>query len=373
MPWAGKVAEEELQLYGKIVVNMAEGVFLIRAHDGVIIYANPKIDAMYGYAPGELVGEQITLLNAPTAKSTWESSDEMMTALKRTGMWKGEILNIKKDASPFWCYDIVSTFEHHAHGTIWISIRQDITQRKKAEAERLKSHMLESIGFLAGGIAHDFNNLLTIILSNIDIAISYLAPDDKAVGRLVQAEEICGMASGLSRRLLTFATGGDPIKKIMPVTGLLRSTVATLLKDTSIVLQFHLPEDLYPAAIDEEQMTQVINNLIINAKEVMPHGGTLTILGENLHISDQDSLPMRSGKYLKISIRDTGAGIAPENLAKVFDPYYSTKDMYSQKGLGLGLAVCYSVMKKHDGLITVESEVGKGTVFLLFFPAAIDE
>jgi two-component system, cell cycle sensor histidine kinase and response regulator CckA len=158
----------------------------------------------------------------------------------------------------------------------------------------------------------------------------------------------------------------------MTLTELLKGSVTALLKDSNIELHFQLPDNLYPVAIDEGQMKQVINNLVINAKEVMPRGGTLTVLGENLQISEQDSLPMRAGKYLKISIGDTGAGIAPENLAKVFDPYYSTKDMYSQKGLGLGLAVCYSIMKRHDGLITLESVVGKGTVFHLFFPAVDD-
>jgi len=364
-----KVAEEELQLHGKIAANMAEGVFLIRANDGVIVYANPKVDEMFGYARGELIGESIFRVHAPAEKSPKEIAFEMSTLLKQKGMWSGEVLNVRKDGTLFWCYDIVSTFEHHAHGTLWISICQDITERKKAEEERLKSHMLESIGLLAGGIAHDFNNLLTIILSNIDIAKASLPPDDKAVSRLVQAEEICGMAGALSRRLLTFATGGEPIKKVMPLSGLLRSTVTASLKDSNIHLQFQLPDELYPAAIDEGQMKQVINNLIINAKEAMPHGGTLTVSGENLHVSAQDSLPMKTGNYLKISIRDTGAGIPSENLAKVFDPYYSTKGTYSQKGLGLGLAVCYSIMKKHDGLITIESDISKGTVFHLFFPA----
>jgi len=364
-----KLAEEELQLHGKIAANMAEGVFLIRANDGVIVYTNPKVDGMFGYSRGELIGENISRVNAPTEKSPKEMAFEKSALLKQKGMWSGEVLSVKKDGTLFWCYDIVSTFEHHAHGTLWISIRQDITEHKKAEEERLKSHMLESIGFLAGGIAHDFNNLLTIILSNIDIAKASFPPDDKAVSRLIQAEEICGIAGALSRKLLTFATGGDPIKKIIPLSGLLRGTIATSLKDSNIALQFQLPEDLYRAAVDEGQIIQVINNLVINAKEAMPYGGTLTVSGENLNVSEQDSLPIKAGKYVRISIRDIGAGIPAENLAKVFDPYYSTKDTYSKKGLGLGLAVCYAIMKRHDGLITIESDISKGTVFHLFFPA----
>jgi signal transduction histidine kinase len=147
------------------------------------------------------------------------------------------------------------------------------------------------------------------------------------------------------------------------------NTVGSLLKDTAITADFNLPDDLYLVAIDEGQMKQVIYNLIINAKEAMPRGGTLMVRGENLRISAHDSYPMREGDYLKISIRDTGAGIPAENLAKIFDPYYSTKDTYSQKGLGLGLAVCYSIIKRHDGLMTVESQVGEGTIFYMYLPA----
>jgi len=142
-----------------------------------------------------------------------------------------------------------------------------------------------------------------------------------------------------------------------------------MLKDSTIAVGFNFPEDLYLVAIDEGQMKQVINNLIINAKEAMPSGGTLIVQGENLHVKAQDNIPIREGDYLKISIKDTGDGIPSENLAKIFDPYYSTKDTYSQKGLGLGLAVCYSVIKRHDGLITVESQAGEGTTFNIYLPA----
>jgi signal transduction histidine kinase len=117
-------------------------------------------------------------------------------------------------------------------------------------------------------------------------------------------------------------------------------------------------------------MRQVFGNLAMNAREAMPDGGRLSIRGENLQISAQDSLPIQEGRYLRISVRDTGVGIPSENLARIFDPYYSTKDTYSQKGLGLGLAVCYSIIKRHDGLITAESEPGKGTTFSIYIPAA---
>jgi signal transduction histidine kinase len=250
----------------------------------------------------------------------------------------------------------------------YASIMVDITDRKKAEEERLKSHMLESIGILAGGIAHDFNNLLNIISGNIHIVKMSMQPDDKAFNRLTDVEQICEKAGDLSKRLITFATGGDPVKKNISLSGLLVKTVNTLLKDSKINMVFDLPADLYTIAIDEGQMTQAITNLVINAIEAMPQGGTLAVRGENVRISAQDNLPLQAGDYLKISFRDTGAGIPSENMAKIFDPYFTTKNTYYKKGLGLGLAVCYSVINRHGGLITVESEMGKGTTFIIYLP-----
>jgi signal transduction histidine kinase len=246
----------------------------------------------------------------------------------------------------------------------------DITDRKKTEEERLKSHMLESIGILAGGIAHDFNNLLNIINGDIHVAKTFVQTGDKAYNRLADAEQICEIAGDLTKRLITFATGGDPVKKTMSISGMITDTVGSLLKNASVTPAYDLPKDLFAVAIDEGQMQQVFRNLVLNAIEAMPQGGTLAVRGENIRVTAGDSIPMREGNYLKISIQDSGVGIPAENLPKVFDPYFSTKDTFSQKGLGLGLAVCYSVVKRHDGLITVESELGKGTTFHIYLPAA---
>ncbi len=253
--------------------------------------------------------------------------------------------------------------------TSYASIMVDITDRKRAEDERLKSHVLESIGILAGGIAHDFNNLLTAILGNITVAKMFVQPGDKAFNRLADAEQVCQIAGQLSQRLLTFSSGGYPVRKIAKLSDLIKKTADTLLDGSNVNFEFTWPDDLYPLSIDEGQMQQVFSNLLINARDAMPSGGILAVRGENLHIAAQDSLPLQEGYYVKISVRDTGAGIPDENLARIFDPYYSTKDTYSQKGLGLGLAVCYSIIKRHDGLITVESEVGKGTTFTIYIPA----
>jgi two-component system cell cycle sensor histidine kinase/response regulator CckA len=250
----------------------------------------------------------------------------------------------------------------------YASIMVDITDRKKAEEERLKSHMLESIGILAGGIAHDFNNLLNVICGDIHVAKKYVHPGDKAFNRLADAELLCERAGDLSKRLIDFATGGGTVKRRMSLSGLLVETVNTSLKGTSINAELDLPDDLHIVPVNEAQMKQAINNLVINAVDAMPNGGTLTVRGENVRISSEENLPVQAGDYLRISICDTGAGIPSENMAKIFDPYFTTKNTYYQKGLGLGLAVCYSIIKRHGGLVTVDSDVGKGTTFIVYLP-----
>jgi PAS domain S-box-containing protein len=329
---------------------------------------NRGAEKMLGYKAEEIIGKPITTI-IPEEISRQEL-EHCLTILNTEGYFSGyESVRLAKDGRRVPVELTAVAIKDKAQKIkSYASIMVDITDRKKAEEERLKSHMLESIGVLAGGIAHDFNNLLNIINGDIHVAKMFVQPGDKVFTRLADAEQICEIAGDLSKRLITFATGGDPVKKNMSLSGLLTETVTTLLKGSNINPEFDLPDDLYTAAIDEGQMKQAIHNLVVNAREAMPKGGTLAVRGENVRISAQDSLPMHAGNYLKISFRDTGAGIPSENLAKIFDPYFTTKNTYYQKGLGLGLAVCYSVIKRHDGLITVESEVGKGTTFIIYLP-----
>jgi PAS domain S-box-containing protein len=323
-----------------------------------------------GYKAEEIIGQPVTALMPE--ESAHKELDAQLAVLDARGAFsKFESTRITKDGrrvpvelTGVAVTDAARTVRNYAFVIV------DITARKQAEQERLKGHVLESIGFLAGGIAHDFNNLLSAVIGNIHLAKMAVQHDEKTVARLADAEQICAMAGDLTKRLLTFATGGDPVRTIMPLPPLLRDTVAAALKDTPITAQFDLPDDLPAVAIDEGQIKQVIANLVVNAKEAMSQGGTLAVRGENILVSARDSGPMREGRYVKVSLRDTGVGIPAENLARIFDPYFSTKDTYSRKGLGLGLAVCYSVIKKHDGLITVDSEAGKGTTYDIYLPAA---
>jgi signal transduction histidine kinase len=243
------------------------------------------------------------------------------------------------------------------------------SERKKAEEEHLKLRHLESLEILAGGMTHDFNNLITVIIGFIQIAKEQSQPGDAIHKSMTIAMNSCLRAKELSQRLLTFAIGGEHPRLMRPIFGIIEKSLKEVLKDTPLKAELNLPENLYPVPIDEEQIGQVFFNLAMNAKEAMPNGGTLTVQGENTRIAASQGLPLREGDYIKVTLRDTGTGIDAENIPKIFIPYFSTKISYNQKGLGLGLAVCYSVIRRHGGLITIDSQSGKGTTVTIYLPA----
>lgn len=241
---------------------------------------------------------------------------------------------------------------------------EDITERKMMEEELLRAQKLESLGILAGGIAHDFNNLLTAILGNISLAKSYHESREKLEKRLSEAERASLRARDLTQQLLTFAKGGVPIKSVTSVKELLKESAEFAVRGSNSRCECSIPEDLWSVEIDEGQISQVINNLVINAKQAMPEGGMINVSAENKIIYD----PARESRkrYIMISIKDSGVGIPHEYLSKIFDPYFTTK----QHGNGLGLATCYSIINKHDGSIDVESEPGRGTNVKILLPAS---
>ncbi|MGC2062216.1 MAG: PAS domain S-box protein [Thermodesulfovibrionales bacterium] len=245
-------------------------------------------------------------------------------------------------------------------------IMRDITERVKMEEEILKSQKLESLGILAGGIAHDFNNLLTGILGNISIALLHVDRDDSTHSRLVEAEKASLRAKNLAQQLLTFSVGGEPIKKTVLLNSLIREFALFSLRGATVKCNFSIPDELLPVEIDEGQINQVIYNLVINAVQASPAGGTIQITAENIALVDTNTPTLEPGKYVRLDIQDFGIGILKEHLSKIFDPFFSTR----QSGSGLGLATAYSIVKKHGGLITVESQLAAGSTFHVYLPAS---
>lgn len=246
---------------------------------------------------------------------------------------------------------------------------RDITARRQLQEERLRADKLESIGKLAGGIAHDFNNLLVGILGNLSLAREGDTTAAEQQELLTAAETATLRARDLARQLLTFASGGAPLKATTTLQALLADTARLALSGSNVRAELALPRELWPAEVDEIQVTQAVAHLIRNARQAMPDGGIIRIRGENLDTREgaEAALDLEPGSYIRITIEDDGTGIAPDALPRIFDPYFTTREGAS----GLGLAIAYSIITRHDGRITAHSRAGQGSTFQLYLPAAV--
>ena len=340
---------------------------------GKIIFCNHQTLKMHGYASmKEVFGMSCFDLFAPECRQ--QAQDLAKQTMITWGFRNVEYTLIRKDGSKFPAEASASLIvDKDGKPEGFVGVLWDITERKEMEKELRKIHLLESIGVLAGGIAHDFNNLLTAIMGNIYLAKMYLSkitptPDSKIFKVLTNSEESCNYAKELSSMLITFAKGGEPLKEPVLISEMVKEKANLLLDNTNIDCEFEFPENLYPVKVDKMQMKQVIRGLVANAIESMDGEGVIRITAENVSIKDDPIL--KDGNYLKISVTDNGIGIAEENINKIFDPYFSTKEMGSQKGMGLGLSICHSIIKRHDGQIKVESKTGVGTTFHIYLPAS---
>ena len=249
-----------------------------------------------------------------------------------------------------------------------VLVFRDITAEEKMEEELLRSEKLESVGLLAGGIAHDFNNLLTGIIGNVALAKMDADPDGSISASLVEAEKACQRAADLTRQLLTFSKGGAPIKRAASIGDLITESATFALRGSNVRSDITIANDLWTADIDEGQISQVIQNLTLNADQAMPDGGILKVAVENAPLRVDTALPLPAGNYVRITVSDSGVGISAEHLVQIFDPYFTTK----QSGSGLGLATSYSIVSKHGGHLQVESVLGEGSTFTLYLPASVD-
>jgi two-component system, cell cycle sensor histidine kinase and response regulator CckA len=248
----------------------------------------------------------------------------------------------------------------------------DITERRRMEKELLMARKLESIGVLAGGIAHDFNNLLGVIMGYINLATMMLPPGDPVTQPLAAAERASIQAKDLTQEFIALSVGREPVKMCCSIAEIVRSQTDMVLRGSGVEARFDLPGDLWKVEIDPDQMRRAINNVIVNARDAMPMGGFIQIEARNIEVSDGGhdlGVPMKDGRYVTISVADSGTGIAAEDLHKIFDPYFSTKARGCIKGMGLGLTTAFAVINKHGGIISVDSEPGVGTVVHIHIPA----
>ena len=378
-----KEAEEALreseEKYRTILESIEDGYFEVDIA-GNFTFFNDSLCKIFGYSKDELMGmnnRQYT--DEENAKELYQTFNTVYTTGKPDKGYDWEI--IRKDGSKRYVEASVSLRKDSEGQPIGFrGIARDVSERRQAEEEKARlevqlqqAQKMEAIGTLAGGIAHDFNNLMTSVLGNISLAKMEMKPESKGFKNLVEAEDASIQTKELTARLITFSKGGEPVKETVSIGDLVKGAVGSSLKSSDIDAGFSIPDDISPVEADEEQMKQVIHNVVTNAQEAMAGQGSINVSCENIDIGEKDTLTLKDGQYVKISIEDQGPGIPEEDLIRIFDPYFSTKEMGAQKGMGLGLAVSDSIVKRHDGLITVESELGRGTTLSIYLPAASAE
>ena len=400
-------AAGQLKLYQLLVENSL-GLMCIHDLDGVLHFINPAAAQALGYKPEDgVVGRNLREFLAPTVRHQF---DEYLQRIRSEPTSGGLMRVVAKDGSErlWYCRNIrydglkgerlvlghaiditertraeralkeAQTALQEAHDELATRVAErtaelqqanerllaEMEQRKHAEEELLRGRKLESLGVLAGGIAHDFNNFLTIISGNIALAKMHLEPADSVCDILDQAELACKRATSLSYQLLTFGKGGAPVRKLAPLTGVIKDAVALARAGAQVTINLTIADDLLSAEIDSGQIGHALHNILLNARQAMPEGGIIDVRAENVEV-DGDSLPLRAGKYVMISIQDHGCGIAADLVPRIFDPYFTTK----QSGSGLGLAMVHSIIAKHEGYIAVQSTLGVGTTFSVYLPA----
>jgi len=339
-----------------ILENTTDGFFAVD-EDWKFTYLNPEAEVLLERNRDELIGAKL-----------WDKLPDLKGSLFDANYRKvmAEQVAVEFEAS---AADGKNWFEVHAYpsGNGVSVFFRDITERKRNEGERLTTSKLESLGTLAGGIAHDLNNILTVISGNIGLAQTETPSDcGNVLSFLSRAGQAAQHAAHLSSQLLTFSKGGAPLKKIVSVSQLLEHSAEFSLYGSNLRADIEIATDLWKAEVDAGQIEQVVNALMLNAREAMPHGGTVLLCARNVELDGNGTLLLPAGRYLKVTIADRGPGIREEMMTKIFDPYFTTKPAAS----GLGLAISYSIIKKHEGLLHLDKTSPEGSNFAFYLPAS---
>ncbi len=358
---AEEAIKESEEKYRILFERESDAIFIYDPDTTNILDANEATFKMYGYDRDEVIGMSCLNFSAEIEKSS--------AALEK--IRENNNVNItcrlhrKKDGTVF-PVDI-SGYSITLNGkNVMYAVSRDITERKQLEEERQKIVKLESIGILAGGIAHDFNNLLAVMRNNIYLSKMIIDRDSELYENMESTEKVIYRASNLTQQLLTFAKGGMPVKNTSSIIDLIKESTGFALRGSNVNCEYNVSDDLWPVEVDEGQMNQVIHNLVLNAAQAMPNGGTIQTSLENFILDSDIGLPLQGGAYVKITVKDQGVGIKEDQIMNIFDPYFTTKET----GHGLGLSITYSIIRNHNGHITVESETGVGTTFTIYLPAS---
>lgn len=361
---------ESEQWFSTTLKSIGDGVIATNTK-GRITFMNDAAEAVTGWTQPEAAGKPLAeifhIINEETREQCENPFEKIVKKGKIVGLANNTVL-VARDGKEKLIADSGAPIRDENNNFLGtVLVFRDVTEKRKMEEGilKVKTEKMESISILAGGIAHDFNNILTAVLGNITIAKMYTVSNPKVLRLLTEAEKASLAAKSLTQQLLTFSKGGAPVRKPVSIPELLKDTAEFALSGSKTGCTFSMEEDLWLVEIDAGQISQVMNNLLINADQAMPAGGIITVRAENVVVRGKEGLPLKNGDYVRISVEDEGIGIPESHLQRIFEPYFTTK----QKGSGLGLATSYSIIKNHGGCITVESELGRGTTFHVYLPA----
>jgi len=367
-----KKAEEALQQekdrFAKFL-DIAGVILLAMNADQEVILMNKKGCGVLGYSHEEIIGKNWfdNFLPERLREEVVEVYNKLVAGeVEPVEDYENPVL-IKSGEERLIAWHNVVLYDEQGKFMYTVSSGEDITERKQMENDLLKAKKLESVAVLAGGIAHDFNNILTGILGNISLALFEADLSDRTKQFLSEAEKASLRAKDLTQQLLTFAKGGEPVRKTSSLESVIKDSANFVLHGDKVACHHSIPEDLWLVDIDKGQVSQVIQNIVLNASHAMPEGGTVNVTCSNVSSGDIPGAPLlHKGKFVKISIQDSGIGMTANVVDKIFDPYFSTK----HDGSGLGLAITHSIVIKHDGHISVESSPDIGTTFTIYLPAS---
>ncbi|MDT8335971.1 MAG: PAS domain S-box protein, partial [Desulfurivibrionaceae bacterium] len=336
---------------------------------GTIVLLNKGAEKITGWSQSEVVGRKLDeVFNLPDRDPGVTVENWLKEICYQDSVSGGAPKRLKKKDGSVRLVSENGAFIRNMESEIAgvVLVFRDVTEKSKTEEELSKIKKLESLGILAGGIAHDFNNILTAIMGNISLARLRMESSDERYQLLSSAEKACDRAKNLTHQLLTFAKGGEPIKNLATIKEIIEDSAGFVLRGSNVQCDYVFADDLWNVEVDKGQISQVVQNIILNASAAMAGGGTITVECAN-HYHHRDTAVLKAGPYVKVSISDRGSGIPGEQLEKIFDPFFTTK----KTGSGLGLAITYSIITSHGGHIEVASEPGVGSTFTFYLPASV--
>ncbi len=367
---AEQLAAEKERL--AVTVRSIGDAVITTDREGRIALMNPIAEHLTGWKEADAIGRRLMnvfrIVDERTGEPCFNPVDKVLSSGKIVDLASHTML-VNRDGKNFIIADSgapILDLQGEIIGVVLVF--RDITSQQRIEKELLKMEKMKSLGVLAGGIAHDFNNFLTGIIGNLSLAKLDVQSGDSVSRALDEMEKAAVRAKNLTQQLLTFSKGGEPVRHTTNIGDLVRESAQFALRGSNVRSRFNIDEGLLLANVDNGQIAQVVHNLVINADQAMPNGGSLSIQVINVTLPPNNPYALEPGNYIQLSIHDEGIGIHPKHLKKIFDPYFSTK----QKGSGLGLAVAYSIIAKHDGQLTVDSKLGRGATFTILLPASED-